>query len=234
MSQFTNSANGSMVSIAIRRGRSRSRIKLTLSAEEIVIPQLHSDYYSQSAASGIVPAKMGEMATGFVFSLSESTALLNLTPTAAAISLTPKRQYVRYLTNKDNYLFVTMRFGAVCAALIRFNMDAAAINIGQFAVDFLGRVMFHTILEHYLGDVELGDDFVSIKYCIIDLIEDIEAYLDSKMGSSFGADLRKIVAKCGLVYDPCEVPAQVETQEVMVDKMAKGDSDDEGDDLYED
>lgn len=127
-----------------------------------------------------------------------------------------------------------MRFGAVCAALTRFDMDGAAVKIGQFAIDFLGHGMFFTAFEHYLGEVELGDDVVSIKYCLIDLIEDIEVYLDSKMGSSFGANLRNVVAQYDLVYDPSEIPAEVEMQEVVVEEMAKGDSDNEGDDLYED
>ncbi|KAK4497536.1 hypothetical protein PRZ48_011987 [Zasmidium cellare] len=174
------------------------------------------------------PAEMSSTIYVSTFPLSAGTPLGELTPTTTAVSINPRRKYVAYLTEKDNYIFVAMRFGAVCAALTRFDMTDSASKIGQFAVDLLGTGMFLTALEHYLGEVAVGDDLVSVKYCMADLIEDLEVHLDSNLGGGFGAELRKVVNEAGLTYDPGEIPDVVEMAKVtVVEEETIAESDDE-------
>lgn len=180
---------------------------------------------------------MSSTSTISTYPLSATTALIKLSPAPTAISITPTPKYLAYLTEQENYIFLAMRFGAVCAALTRFDMTDSASKIGQFAVDFLGTGMFLTGLEHYLGETTLGDDLVSVKYCLSDLTEDLEAHLDPKMQSGFGGDLREVVKQCGLTYDPSEVPEVVEMEEtIVVEDEEEGFTDAEGedDDDYED
>lgn len=108
-----------------------------------------------------------------------------------------------------NYVFLAFRFGAACTALMRFGETDAANAIGQFAVNLIGSGMFLTGVKHYLEGTGKGDDIVSVKYCMVDVIEDIEAYLDTATKTNLGCELRKIVNECGLTFDPDEMPAVV-------------------------